>query len=145
MEVRNGLVERFRGEIPEQLLEAAKGLPCMVEMGGVLHNLVGLGPLNKLVSTPYLTIFHHVYCPFPGRDEVEGFPLRITAVLHNLPAQMGRDRLNVGHHFLWVFKDVLIDPLQDVSHLRTILYPAAHHICVVDMPALAEVGLSKLP
>jgi hypothetical protein len=145
VKVRYGFIKAVRWKIIEQSLKVAERLCRTVNMIQTLRGLVGLRSLNKEIYPPAVPVISFEKDPpVDCRDEVEGFPVRIAAVLHYLVPQMGRYAPDILHQLFRLSKDVVIDPLQDVAMDKTALFPEKHNISIVNMSNPIGTGFQEL-
>ena len=124
VEHRDRFVEGLRGEVAQQLLEAAEGDRALIEI------LVGFrrfeaDTVRELVAAPvFAVLVHVVVCTLVGENKVERF-----ARIADAAAQVFRHRADVLHDRLRVGENVLIDPLQDID----VVIVGLHAVGAVDV------------
>ena len=132
-------MERPGGIIPEHVLEPPER-PSRRRKQLRRSRLVAVGVFNKGHQPPRSALgIGHKVSAVSGFHQAQGLPQRVAALGKDFPAQIGRNANKILHHFLWVGKRRLRQPLQNKAGGTALRHLAHHTEGVVDMP-LAMAG-----
>ena len=127
-------------KIRKLVLKQTEGLCAVKSLLGRFHHIVAVGPFDEIKSPPVV----------PLRIAVKALTVMCRNQIERIPesrifftAQMLCNPRDVFHHQLRLFEDVMIDPLEQVRHLRSVITGHLHAIGVVDMPAAEWLGACK--
>ena len=126
VEIRDGLVELFRREIRQKLLECAEADGALIEIRVAFRLLEADAVLHKAEHAPVAVVRLQIAFSVLRPDERQD-----AARVGRLPAQMLRHKLDVLHQAGDVTERMMIDLLQNVA-------PASgrrHQIGTVDVAA----------
>ena len=97
-----------------------EGLPALVKVLRLLHQVIAGGSLNEQVHPPVISpAVHIVRGSLPGPDKIQGLPVRVSVIFNDLLPQEGGDPLNIPHKRYRILKDIRIHPLKNIRLFLT--------------------------
>ena len=135
MEVGNGLAYIFRIHVRDELLEGAESVASLVGLASILHNVVSVGAFNVVVASPHTSFFREVNVAAysAGGIESQRLPCSIFSSAKHFPCDMACYMFYIAHHLHRIFKDVVINALQNITIYMSVIRAVACPVGCIDM------------
>ena len=130
VEVLDGLAQLHR-DVGQHRLESSESLTSRAAALGV-DGLLRHGIVDEDHQAPIRAVDDRIeLAVVTGRNEAQYTAVYVGhALLRELPADVGRDSLDVAHHHVHVGEDIVVHALQDV--VRLVLFSGFYLVSVVD-------------
>ena len=116
MKIRDRLEKLPGGKIAQITLELAESPAGVIEMHGILHDLIGSDIVDIDIGAPEITFGTLIdIASICLRDETERFTGGIAALLDHFFSDMLCDGYDIFHQVVGFFKYFMIDPLKSVK------------------------------